>query len=72
MMDAAENVAEVTFWVNRHGDLLGTPMVTKHAADPALGESGVNAIKLAAPFPPLPERYPHEEQMVVYGFTLNQ
>ncbi len=72
LMDADENVAEVSFWVNSDGRLLGTPTVTMHAADRALGESGVNAIRLADPFPPLPEGYPHQEQMVVYAFRLRQ
>jgi TonB family protein len=71
-MDDKENVAEVSFWVDSNGNLLGEPTVTKPAADPALGQSGINAIKLAAPFPPLPEGYPHPEQMIVYGFTLTQ
>ncbi len=71
-MDAEENVAEVSFWVGQDGNLLSAPTVAKHAADPALGESGVNAILLAAPFPPLPEGYAQMEQLVVYAFTLHQ
>ncbi|HOC68502.1 MAG TPA: TonB C-terminal domain-containing protein [Candidatus Hydrogenedentes bacterium] len=73
-MDAAENIAEVSFWVDRNGNLLGTPTVTKAAADPALGDAGVNAILLANPFPPLPADYAqsHAEQLVIYGFTLSQ
>jgi len=71
-MYALEDKAEVSFRVDRNGLLLGTPTITKQATNPALGESGVNAIKLAAPFPPLPESYPHAEQMVVFGFTVTQ
>ncbi len=71
-MDDDENVAEVSFWVNSDGRVLGTPQVTKHAADRALGESGVHAIMLSDPFPPLPEGYPHQEQLVVYAFRLRQ
>jgi hypothetical protein len=71
MMDPDNNIAEVSFWVDRYGDLIGTPVVTKHAADPALGESGINAIMLAQPFPPLPEGYPQVEQLVVYAFKLH-
>ncbi|NLN92140.1 MAG: TonB C-terminal domain-containing protein [Candidatus Hydrogenedens sp.] len=70
MMDPANNIAEVSFWVDRYGDLIGTPVVTKHATDPVLGESGVNAIMLARPFPPLPDGYPQVEQLVVYAFKL--
>ena len=64
-MDAAENVAEVTFRVDRNGNLIGEPTVTKPAADPALGQAGVQAILLAAPFPNLPEDFPRDEQIVV-------
>lgn len=71
-MDPAENVAEVSFWVDRNGSLLGTPTITKPAADPALGKAGMNAILLANPFPPLPESYSASEQLVVYRFTLQQ
>jgi len=69
-LDLDNNEAEVAFWVGRDGDLLGEPQVVKHASDTALGESGVRAIKLSAPLPPLPEDYEEPEQQVVYVFAL--
>ncbi len=69
-VDAENNVAEVSFWVNREGQLVEPPKVTKEASDPELGESGVRAIMLAAPFPKLPDNYPNDEQLVVYSFSL--
>jgi len=71
-MDDLENVAEVTFRVSRDGLLIGEPKITKPAADPNLGEAGLQAILLVGQFPPLPESYAPDEQLVVYAFTLRQ
>ena len=69
-LDAKNSEAWVSFWVDRNGNLLGTPEIVKAAADPALGESGVQAILAAAPLPPLPIDYKEEEQQVIYVFSL--
>ncbi len=69
-IDNENNVAEVSFWVNRNGELLEQPVVTKEASDPELGESGVRAILLAAPFPRFPDGFNKDEQLVVYAFSL--
>jgi TonB family protein len=69
-LDAERTVAEISFWVNRDGELLETPIVSKPASDPALGESGVRAIMLAVPFPPFPAGYKKDEVQVVYEFSL--
>ena len=71
-MDDTENVAEVTFRVSRDGRLLGEPKISKPAADPNLGEAGLQAILLVGQFPPLPDSYPKDEQLVVYAFALSQ
>ncbi len=69
-IDSENNIAEVSFWVNRNGELLEPPVVTKPASDPELGESGVRAILLAAPFPRFPDGFNKDEQLVVYAFSL--
>ncbi|MCA1901123.1 MAG: TonB C-terminal domain-containing protein [Candidatus Hydrogenedens sp.] len=69
-IDPENNVAEVSFWVNRQGQLIETPRVTKEASDPELGESGIRAILLAAPFPRFPDGFAKDEQLVVYAFSL--
>ncbi len=61
-------LAEVAFSVDRAGNLMDTPRVVKEAADPGLGQSGVNAIMMAAPFPPLPEAYERTSLTIVYVF----
>ena len=71
-LDAEDNQAVVSFWVNRAGRLLSDPEVIKHASEKAVGESGVRAIKLAAPFPPLPEAFEDTEQEVVITFTVGK
>ncbi|HIJ66465.1 MAG TPA: hypothetical protein HPP77_11005 [Candidatus Hydrogenedentes bacterium] len=70
-MDGDKNEAVVVFWVNRRGNLLGEPEVVQEAADPALGKSGVHAIQLAAPFPPLPDEYAESQVQVSYVFGVN-
>ncbi len=69
-LDASGNQAVVSFWVDRQGNLLEQPKVVKPASDPALGESGVQAILNAVPLPPLPDDFKALEQEVLYGFTL--
>jgi TonB family protein len=65
-----ENQAVISFWVDRQGNLIGKPEIVKAAADAELGETGVRAILLAAPLPPLPEDFKGQEQQVIYVFTL--
>ncbi len=64
--------AEVGFWVYRDGTLADTPQIIKHATSPAVGESGVRAVQLAAPFGPLPENYPEPELWVIYAFKVSE
>ena len=69
-LNAAENEALVSFWVDRNGNLIGEPQVIKRASALELGESGVRAIRLAVPLPPLPDDFRAMEQEVVLRFTL--
>ena len=66
---AGQNQAEVAFWVSRQGNLLGEPEIIKEASDPDLAASGVQAIKMSAPFPPLPPDFREEKVQIVYVFT---
>jgi len=70
ILGADENRAVVSFFVSRDGQLIGEPQVISMGTNPVLAESGVRAIQLAAPFPPLPGTYPEPEQQVIYAFTL--
>jgi outer membrane biosynthesis protein TonB len=67
-----EMEAEIEFWVDRNGNLLGEPVVVRHAGNRTLGDSGIQAIKLAGTprFPPLPATYDKSRQRVVYAFKL--
>ena len=68
-IDPLNNEAVVSFWVNRDGRLLGEPEIVLHALDPAIGNSAIEAVKAAAPFPPLPDAYSEPEVQVVYTFV---
>lgn len=70
-LQIAENEALVSFWVDRHGNLIGEPEIIKHAQDRAVGDSAVLAVKTGAPFPPLPKSYGGPEVNVIFVFRLN-
>ena len=67
-IDPKNNEAVVSFWVSRDGRLIGDPEILKHALDPAIGKSAIEAVKAASPFPPLPDGYTQPEVQVVYNF----
>lgn len=67
-----ENSAVISFWVDRGGNLVGEPIVRDDGGAPALAQSGLDAIKAAAPFPPLPDGAGGLEQEVQYNFVINQ
>jgi hypothetical protein len=68
-LETDKNVAIVEFWVDRRGQLLGPPKVVQQASDLALGVSGVRAIQLSAPLPPVPEGYAQNKVCVKYRFV---
>lgn len=67
----AANEAIVSFWVDRRGNLIGEPEIIQHAQDRAVGDSALLAIKLGAPFPPLPKSFGEPEVNVIIVFRLN-
>lgn len=60
--------AVISFWVSRDGQLLGDPVVVKHAVDPEVAASAIRAIRAAVPFPFLPESYGDAQVQVFYTF----
>ncbi len=71
-IDPANNMAEVMFTIDRNGNLTGEPAIVKEANDSRVGQSGLEAIKAAAPFPPLPETYTGAQLQIIYSFTMEQ
>ena len=67
-LEPDKNFAIIEFYVDRQGNLLDTPKVVQQASDPALSESGLRALLLAAPLPPLPETYGENTLRVLYRF----
>ncbi|MDX9975688.1 MAG: TonB C-terminal domain-containing protein [FCB group bacterium] len=61
----------ISFWVCRDGQLLGEPEVYEPSNDAGLDQSAVNAVKLAAPFRPLPPGYNEPKQQVIFVFTID-
>jgi TonB family protein len=48
-------IVVVSFSIGSNGELLGTPAVEESSGSPFLDQEALRAVKLAAPFPPLPE-----------------
>lgn len=72
LLDPNNNQADVAFWVDRQGNLIGQPEIIKEASDPEVGQSGIQAILLSVPLPPFPPECSKQEQEVVYTFTVVQ
>ena len=58
---SAKGQVTLSFAISAEGKLVGEPEVVG-AADPALGASGIQAVKTAAPFPPLPQELRKSEE----------
>ena len=76
-LDADVVVAEVSFIVDRDGNLLDEPFVLKHASDRRLGESGLAVIKyigseVGGGFPHFPDGFRESQQSVVYQFRIRR
>jgi TonB family protein len=65
------NQCAISFWVARDGRLMGEPTIHQASNDAALDESALRAVRLAAPFPPLPPQFTGNEQQVIFIFTLS-
>ena len=71
-LGGTRNEATVSFWVDKNGNLIGKPEIMKESSDPELAQSGMQAILLSVPLPPLPQDFPALEQQVIYVFSLAQ
>lgn len=60
----------ISFTVSRDGQLLGEPQVAEPSGDAALDASGIQAVKVAAPYPPLPVGFSGSQQEVLFVFTV--
>lgn len=69
-MAADQNEAVISFWVSRDGRLIEEPKIVKHASDPSVGLSGIQAVKMSAPYPPLPPDYGEDKVRVEFGFKI--
>ncbi len=64
------NKVAIAFWVDRNGNLIGDPQIVEPSSDASLDQSGLNAIRTAAPFPPLPQGFTGNRQQVIFIFRL--
>lgn len=60
----------VSFWVGRDGSLVSEPEIMQASNYAGLDESALNAVRLAAPFPPLPPQFDQPKQQVIFIFNL--
>ena len=76
-LDADVVVAEVSFTVDRNGNLVKEPFVLTHASDRRLGESGLAVVKYIGSeagggFPPFPNGFRKSQHSVVYQFRIGR
>lgn len=62
--------AEISFRVDRKGNLIGQPKIVQGSSNSEFDDAGVKTILKVAPFPPLPDDYKGDEQAVIYVFRL--
>ncbi len=61
---------EIAFYLNRSGRLT-TWRVKRSSGDPGTDRSAIDAIKLSAPFRPLPPEYPEKTLLIEFTFDYN-
>lgn len=64
------NKTVISFTVSRDGQLLDEPQIAEPSGDAALDASGIQAVKVAAPYPPLPVGFTGSQQEVLFVFTV--
>lgn len=65
------NVVEIDFYVLKNGELY-RPNITSSSGDWELDQSGIQAIELAAPFPPLPPEIKVDRFKFIHRFLLKE
>jgi outer membrane biosynthesis protein TonB len=69
-LDGDESSVQISFWVGRDGMLLTQPVVESRNANPALANSGVQAVINSQPLPPLPVEFAEDRAHVYYTFSM--
>jgi TonB family protein len=69
--DEAKNAVEVTVSIGKNGDLLNLS-IRNSSAHPALDQAALNAIRMSAPFPELPNNFPDDRMEAHFLFRYNE
>lgn len=69
--DGRKNVVEITVSIRKNGDLLNVG-IRNSSAHPTLDRAALNAVRMSAPFPELPENFPNENLEAHFLFRYNE
>lgn len=68
--DGAKNAVEITVSLAKNGDLLNVG-IRNSSAHPTLDQAALNAVRMSAPFPALPDNFPNDSLEVFFLFQYN-
>ncbi|HUU51647.1 MAG TPA: TonB family protein [Candidatus Heimdallarchaeota archaeon] len=69
--DGRKNVVEITVSIRKNGDLLNVG-IRNSSAHPMLDQAALNAVKMSAPFPELPDNFPNDNLETHFLFRYNE
>jgi TonB family protein len=69
--DGKKNVVEIKVSIGKNGELLNVS-IRNSSAHPTLDQAALNAIRISAPFPELPENFPNNNLDVHFLFQYNE
>jgi TonB family protein len=69
--DGGKNVVEITVSIRKNGDLLNVG-IRNSSAHPTLDQAALNAVRMSAPFPELPDNFPNDNLEAHFLFRYNE
>ncbi len=69
--DDEKNVVEITVSIGKNGDLLNVG-IRNSSAHPTLDQAALNAVRISAPFPKLPDNFPNDNLEAHFLFQYNE
>jgi TonB family protein len=69
--DDGKNVVEITVSIGKNGDLLNVG-IRNSSAHPTLDQAALNAVRMSAPFPKLPDNFPNDNLETHFLFQYNE
>jgi protein TonB len=69
--EGRKSVVEITVTIGKNGDLLNVG-IRNSSAHPTLDQAALNAVRMSAPFPELPDDFPNDNLEAHFLFRYNE